>query len=29
MPAVIDQDGTGLIVDRARALLTQEAINAR
>ncbi len=28
-PAYIDRDGTGLIVDRARAVLTQEAINAR
>jgi hypothetical protein len=28
-PAFIDRDGTGLMVDRARALLTQEADNAR
>jgi len=28
-PASIDRDGTGLIVDRARAVLTQEAVNAR
>ena len=28
-PAIIDRDGTGLIVDRARAVLTQEAVNAR
>lgn len=28
-PAFIDGDGTGLIVDRARALLMQEAVNAR
>jgi len=28
-PAFIDRDGTGLIVDRSRAVLTQEAVNAR
>jgi hypothetical protein len=28
-PARIDADGTGLLVDSARALLTEEAINAR
>jgi len=28
-PACIDRGGTGLIVDRARAVLTQETVNAR
>ena len=28
-PAVIDRAGTGLIVDRARAVLTQEVVNGR
>jgi hypothetical protein len=28
-PAFIDRDGTGLIVDRARAVLPHEAVNAQ
>ena len=28
-PAYIDRDGTGLIVDRARAVLPQDTANAR